>query len=396
LKAVVLQLIDSFNQGGSERQAVQLTRLLHESRQFHVRLACLNPEGLLRKEIDALNLGEVPAYPLTSFYDRNAVKQIRHFVSWLKESKVDIIHAHDFYTNIFGMTAGAIARVPVRIASRRETAGMRTGMQKRAQQLGYSLAHKIVGNSEAVKRVLIEESVPEKKIVVVHNGLDLVRLAPPGDLSRHELLSQLGVKSGSQNPQFVTILANMRHDVKDYPMFLNAARIVSRSVPDAEFLLAGEGELTDSLRALAKELGIEPRTHFLGRCENVGALLMASDVCVLSSKAEGFSNSILEYMAAGRPVVATNVGGAAEAIVEGKTGFLVTTGDYQTMAERIVSLLRNPEDARKMGQLGREIVEAKFSCEAQLLNTERLYETLLVTAHARTGTTRGVQPQLNQ
>jgi glycosyltransferase involved in cell wall biosynthesis len=387
---VVVQLIDSFNQGGSERQAVQLTRLLHQSRQFHVRVACLNPEGLLRSEIDTLNLGEVPAYPLSSFYDTNAIKQVRRFVQWLKQSNVEILHAHDFYTNIFGMAAAALARVPVRIASRRETGGMRTGAQKRAQQLAYSLAHKIVANSEAVKDTLIEEGVPKEKIVVIHNGLDMGRFTSLGDISRSDLLSQFNVRSmeGGQPRKFVTIVANMRHDVKDYPMFLQAARIVSERVPATGFLLAGEGELTDRLRDFAKELGIDQLTHFLGRCENVNALLQASDVCVLSSKAEGFSNSILEYMAAARPVVATNVGGAREAVVEGRTGFLVSSGDHQTMAERIISLLQNPSMAQEMGQLGRQIVEQEFSCEAQLRNTEQLYETLLASTQSRARTSR--------
>jgi L-malate glycosyltransferase len=386
LKAVVLQLIDSFNQGGSERQAVQLTRLLHQSGKFDVRVACLNPEGLLRAEIDALNLGEVPAFPLTSFYDRNAIKQIRRLVRYLKESKVDVLHTHDFYTNIFGMTAAAIARVPVRIASRRETGGMRTGSQKRAQQLAYSLAHKIVGNSEAVKDALVREGVSREKVVVVYNGLDLIRLAPPSETSRQELLSLFNVNA--EQTKFVTIVANMRHDVKDYPMFLRAARIVSESVPEAGFLLAGEGELTERLQRLARELGIEQRTYFVGRCENVPALLQASDVCVLSSKAEGFSNSILEYMAAARPVVATDVGGAREAIVEGGSGFLISSGDHETMAARIISLLQDPQVAEEMGQLGRELVERKFSCEAQLGNTEKLYETLLAKTHVSERATR--------
>jgi glycosyltransferase involved in cell wall biosynthesis len=109
----------------------------------------------------------------------------------------------------------------------------------------------------------------------------------------------------------------------------------------------------------------------------VAELLSISDVCVLSSKAEGFSNSILEYMAAGKPVVATNVGGAGEAIAEGETGFLVPSGDDGMMAERLVSLLLEPDRALKMGAVAKRIVSERFSCEAQLSRTENLYETLL-------------------
>jgi len=381
LKPAVIQLIDSFHQGGSERQAVQLTRLLHQSGRFRVRVACLNPEGVLRPDIERLDLGEIPAFPLNSFYDANAMRQLRRFRSWLKAEKIDVVHAHDFYTNIFGMTGSALARVPVRIASRRETSGMRTGAQARAQQFAYSLAHQIVANSGAVKNKLIQEGNAKEKITLVPNGLDIKRLEAPKELTRAETLVLLGLplRPDIQSRKFVTIVANMRHDVKDYPMFLRSAQRIRQSVADAAFLLAGEGELMGSLRELATSLGLAEHTFFLGRCENVAALLSVSSVCVLSSKAEGFSNSILEYMAAGRPVVATDVGGAREAVVEGETGYLVQSGDDAMMAERIISLLRQPDKANSMGREGRRLVEKEYSCEAQLKRTEELYERLLAT-----------------
>jgi glycosyltransferase involved in cell wall biosynthesis len=109
----------------------------------------------------------------------------------------------------------------------------------------------------------------------------------------------------------------------------------------------------------------------------VAELLAVSDVCVLSSKAEGFSNSILEYMAASRAVVATDVGGAREAIIEGETGYLVPAGDDETFAARIISLLSNDKQRQLMGARGRQLVERKFSCAAQLERVETLYEKLL-------------------
>lgn len=375
MKPAVLQLIDSFHQGGSERQALQLTRLLAESGKFRVHLACLSPEGTLRATIEDSRLGEIPSFPLNSFYDANAVRQLRRFVQWLKSSDIDIIHTHDFYTNVFGMAGGALARLPVRVASMRETAGMRTSTQKKVQQVAYSLAHHVVANSNAVKQTVIAAGTPAEKITVVYNGLDSARLIPRVT-SRGEILSLLGLRL-DENRRFVSIVANMRHEVKDYPMLLRAARRVVDAEPEAAFLLAGEGELTDSLRALAAELGVEQSTYFLGRCERVAELLNVSEICVLSSKAEGFSNSILEYMAAGRPVVVTNVGGASELVTEGETGYLVASGDDAGMASRIISLLADPARAKAMGENGKQVVKEKFSCEAQLARTEELYERLL-------------------
>ena len=377
MKPVVLQLIDSFHQGGSERQAIQLTRLLHESGRFNVRLASLGSEGTLRDAAEALDLGEIPSFPLNNFYDLNALAQLRHLMTFLRRERVAILHTHDFYTNVFGMAAGSFARVPARIASMRETGGMRNGAQKNAQLVAYRLAQKVIANSEAVRRELVDQGIRDTKISVVYNGIDINRMV--STVSRPETLSLLGLppESNGVRRNFITIVANMRHDVKDYPMFLRAARRVKTEVPDVAFLLAGEGELTESIRALASELGLESSTFFLGRCEKIAELLSISDVCVLSSKAEGFSNSILEYMAAARPVVATDVGGAGEAIVEGVTGYLVQSGDDRTMAQRIMSLLRDPEKASAIGIQGRRLVEERFSCAAQLKRTEELYDKLL-------------------
>lgn len=381
MKPAVLQLIDSFNQGGSERQALQLTRLLYNTGRYNVHLACLSPDGSLRSTIEDLDLGEIPSFPLTSFYDRNAVTQLRRLVRWLRSAGIDILHTHDFYTNVFGMSGGVLARLPVRIASMRETSGMRSGAQAHVQKFLYSLSHHIVANSNAVREKLVADGTSAEKVTVVYNGLDLRRLDT--NVSRTEAMAMFGLPPSDEGrpPQrFISIVANMRHEVKDYPMFLRSARRVKDAIPDAAFLLAGEGELSDSLRALARELGIEDSTFFLGRCENVAELLSISEVCVLSSKAEGFSNSILEYMAAARPVVVTDVGGAREVVAEGETGYLVASGDDATMAARLIALLRDPETARLMGTKGRWVVEEKFSCEAQLARTEELYDRLLQAA----------------
>lgn len=384
----VLQLIPSFHQGGSERQAVQLARLLRESGSCRVFVACLERSGVLLDDLKGLNLDDIPEYPLTSFYNLNALKQLRRFAADLREHEIDVVHTHDFYSNIFGMAAAADARVPVRIASKRETGGMRTAAQKFVERQAYKLAHTVVVNSEAVGQQLIKDGVRASKLLTIYNGLDMSRVAPPTDWKREETLAALDLPREATR-RFVTIVANLQHEVKDHRMFLRAAKRVREAVPEAAFVLAGEGRLTDSLRALAAELGLERDTFFTGRCSRIAELLAVSDVCVLSSKAEGFSNSILEYMAAARPVVATDVGGAREAVSEGETGYLVRAGDDETMAARLISLLNEPERARMMGEQGRRTVEQKFSCEAQLKNTLGLYQKLL--AEARPATFQAVE-----
>ncbi len=398
VKPNVLHMIDSFEQGGSERQALQLVRRLHESGRCGVRLACLQNKGSLRGEADRLGLGEIPEYPLTSFYDRNFVTQLRRLARFLKENEIDVVHTHDFYTNIFGMTAAALARVRARIAYKGETDGFRTATQKRLERSAFRLAHRVVANSDAVRKQLIREGVPAEKVVKHYNGLDLKRVAVQSGATRDDILAMLSLPER----RFVTIVANLQHAVKDHPMFLRAAARVRGAVPDAAFVIAGEGKLMSGLRELTAQLGLERDVFFIGRCDRVAELLSVSDLCALSSTAEGFSNAILEYMAAARPVVVTDVGGAREAVIRGETGYIVPTGDDQQMAERMVELLRDPKRARAMGERGKSIVKEKFSCERQLANTLGLYSELLgarsnakvseARASARASITRGSCP----
>ena len=377
MKPNVLHIIDSFDQGGTERQAMQLVRLLHEGERYRVHLACLNNRGILRDEAGGLGLGVIAEYPLNSFYDRNFLQQLRRCVNFLKEHEIDVVHTHDFYTNIFGMTAAWLAGVPARIASKRETEGFRSSMQKRAERYAFALAHSVITNANAVRNQLIKEGVRAEKLTTVYNSLDINRVAPRSNLQREAMLAMVKLPPEPRERRFVTIVANQQHAVKDHPTFLRAAARVREAVPQASFVLAGEGKLTNELCALAKKLGMERDTFFVGHCQRIAELLAVSEVCVLSSKAEGFSNSILEYMAAARPVVVTDVGGAREAVIEGETGFIVPAGDDENMAARIITLLREPERARAMGHRGRLIVEEKFSCEAQLERTAALYDCLL-------------------
>ena len=374
MKQSVLHLFNSFEQGGTERQTVQLARLLKESGRYQVRLACLNAHGLLRAEAEALDLGHIEQYKLTSFHDANFIRQVRRLARDLREQNISVVHSHDFYTNVFGMAAARIARVPARVASKRDIAGFRTPAENFVERCSFRLARRVVVNSEAVRAFLAGSGVPTTKIVTLYNGLAPARVEPPASFDEKAARASLGLPQGRP---LVTIVANLQNEVKDHRTFLRAARRVKKSVSVAAFVLAGEGDLTEALRAYAVELGLEGDVFFTGRCTRVAELLAVSDVCVLSSKAEGFSNSILEYMAASRPVVVTDVGGAREAVEEGETGFIVAPGDDRAMGERIARLLSDPERARRMGERGRRVVEERFSCAAQLAGVESLYEELL-------------------
>lgn len=376
LKRNVLQLVSSLHQGGSERQALQLARLLQEGGRYGVYLATLDPTGPLAEQAERYGFSPIPEFRFNKFYSRGALAQAKRFARFLKERDIAILHTHDFYTNVFGMFAAALAGVPVRIASRRETTGWRTPAQKRVERIAYRFSHRVVANSEAVRRMLVAEGVPPNKTITIYNGIDIARVTPAEESPREAALDFLGLPR-EESLRFVTIVANMRHEVKDHRTFLLAARRVRALRPEARFVVAGEGELAPSLKAMARGLGLERDVFFVGRRDEVAELLAASSVCVLSSKAEGFSNSILEYMAAARPVVVTDVGGAREAVIEGETGYIVAPGDDEAMAGKIVALLASPAQAKLFGERGRETVIRRFSAESQLARVETMYKNLL-------------------
>jgi glycosyltransferase involved in cell wall biosynthesis len=374
VKRRVLQLIGNFDAAGSERQAAQLAQSLRESGRYMVFVGCMDPRGDLGQELDRAGFHEIPTFPVGSLHGYQTIVQLVRLVRFLAGRKIDIVQTHDFYTNVFGMFGAWLAGTPVRVASRRETTGCRSQAQKQVERRAYQLAHAIVANAEAVREHLIEEGVRGDKIVTIYNSLSRSRVTPRcGRLGAFEMLRiPFDVRC-----RIVTIVANLSHPVKDQPTFLRAARRVREAVPEARFVLAGEGKLRDGTLALAKELGLGSDVHFTGRCAHVAELLAISEVCVLSSRAEGFSNSILEYMGAGRPVVATNVGGAGEAVVDGETGYLVCPGDDEMMAARIVQSLLDPERALVMGRCGQQRAAERFSCAAQCDHTVRLYDHLL-------------------
>ena len=365
-RVAVMHLIDSFRLGGSESQALNLYLEMKESRLFDPRLACLHRSGALLLKLPSDERSAVPEFKLNSFYDVQMAHQLCSFVRLLRKDAIRVVHTHDFYTNIFGMIGAMLAGVPIRVASRRE-APKRPRIKRFVERMAYRVSNAVIANCDRIRRDLLAEGVATEKIITIYNG---VTYEPTP-------MESMGTACPASNGGVVTIVANLR-PVKDHATFLRAARLVVERFPRSIFMLAGDGELEPHLREMASALGIGDRVRFIGRCDDVPGLLDRSNVCVLSSASEGFSNAVLEYMAAGRPVVATRVGGIEEAVSDGYNGFLVDPGDYVQMADRIALLLESPGGAREMGSRSRDIVACKFSRRRQLQRVEQLYQDLLV------------------
>ena len=194
---------------------MNLTRLLADDRRFNVFAAALNNDGVLRAEIDALGGPRIPEFPLTSFYNANFVRQVRLCAAYLRDQQIDLVHTHDFYTNVFGMAAAALAGVPARIASKRETAGMRTRAQEFVENIAFGRANRIVVNSAAVSDHLTARGISAEKLAVIYNGISTERF--DGAASHGDLREDLGLPAGVR---LITLVANLRPAVKNVPLLL--------------------------------------------------------------------------------------------------------------------------------------------------------------------------------
>jgi glycosyltransferase involved in cell wall biosynthesis len=349
--------VDRFAPGGTQRQMIELLRRL-DRRRFRVYPVCFHVEGAWFQHVAAL--GEpVAVFPIHGFRRPATAAQLVAFARWCRATGIAVLQTCEVYSNIFGLPAGALASVPVRIGSRRgfvEPRGLQ-GLQRAA----YSAAHRVVANSQAAAARLRAERVPDQKITVIPNGID------PSIFPAREY---------SMRPRRIAMVACLREEKRIDVLVRAASRILARH-PEAEFLIAGDGTCRDQLMTLARETGVMHRFHFLGHRDDVPAVLAQADVFVLPSRSEASPNSVIEAMAAGLPVVATNVGGIPELVAEGQTGRLVAPGDPEALAGALLDMLEHPERAADFGRAGRRRIEDTYSFDRMVEQFETLYLTEL-------------------
>lgn len=375
----VLHLVNSFAEGGTERQAVQLVNALNATGNWDVSIATLDARGPLRDELaDNVKCGN-HEYRLRGFATWHAARQAQRFAAQLRREQVCILHAHGFYPNVFGMFAAKLAGVPVRIGSKRESPYLRSQSRARLERVAFSLATRVVANCDGVRAEMDAAGWSVKKVEVIHNAIDLSRVARDNargagrGVVDHAVHNQINAHSHPRH-RVVVMLANFVHEAKDHDTMLHAARRIARHAPDVRFVLAGDGPLLSKVKGRAREMDLERHVAFPGICRDVGALLATATVCVLASRQEGFPNVILEYMAAGRPVVATDVGGVREAVLHGTTGLMVAPGDPQALADALMSVLDDPARGRAMGLAGQERAVSDFPVSRQVERITALYE----------------------
>jgi glycosyltransferase involved in cell wall biosynthesis len=374
--ARILYITINMELGGTERQLYELVTGLR-TEQFSPHLCCLRGAGALADDL------KQRGFPVTAFrftdldYDRKlrSVGQLRVQVAELaqlvRRLRPSIVHCMLPVACVTGGIASRLARVPLLVTSRRSLGCYKEGrfVLRQLENMVNHWAAAVVANSTAVMDDTVSrEWIDRRKLRVIYNGVRVPE-ARPGKGWRE-------VTGTPIDGPAVCLVANF-FPYKGHRDFIAAASIVAREMPAVKFILVGNGKLRREIERQVAGLGLEQRMIFLGiRPDSVGIMAL-SDVVALSSYEEGFPNVVLEAMAAGRPVVATRVGGVPEVVEDGLTGLLVPQRDPAGMAAAILHLLRNKAAAEEMGRRGLERVKREFSMRKMVQSYEELYSDLL-------------------
>jgi glycosyltransferase involved in cell wall biosynthesis len=281
------------------------------------------------------------------------------------------------HANIFTRIVRLLAPVPVLVCTAHSIEEASRQGSGRLGELAYRITDFLCDITTQVSWAGVERyvrigAVPRYKIRYISNGVDTFRFRPDPDI-RARVRTTLGVKDA-----FMWLAVGRFQPQKDYPNLLQAFTQLVSQEREALLVIAGDGPLRPLMETLALDLGLKEQVKFLGLHRDVPDLMKAADAYVMSSACEGMPMVLLEAAATGLPIVATNVGGNSEVVMDGRTGFLVPPKDPRALAEAMLRLMRLPYEIRqKMGQAGRAHVEAHYALERVVDQWEALYYELL-------------------
>ena len=364
----VLTLIDRpITTGGGERMASLIAMSL-DQRRFRPYVCSSRPlEGpTFAAELEAAGV-PVLALPRRS---KLHVAAWRRLYSFLRSERIDVLHAHKFGSNVWGTLVGRLARVPVVIAHEHS-------WSYEGQPLRRFLDRELVGRG-ADAFVAVSERDRSRMVEVEGVRPDAIRLLPNGipplERSGADVRAELGIPPDAF---VVGTVAQLRPE-KALDLLVRAGAELSRRLPGARVLIAGHGPEEDSLGALAASLGVADTVQLIGRRDDVPDVLAAIDVAVCCSHFEGSPLSVMEYMAAGRPVVVTRVGGLPDLIHDGVHGLVVPPADAAALASALEQLASDPGRRAAMGAAASERQRHEFALDVLARRVEDLYDELFV------------------
>jgi len=363
----ILFLSTSMGLGGADNQVMEVSsRLKKRGHQVHV-ISLVKP-GPLGEELQKRNVGYQSISVNSKLFAALAIPKL---VNFIRRWQPDIVHSHMVHANLLARVVRPLAPFPVLICTAHSI-----DEGGRLREILYRLTDPLCDLTTQVSQTGLERyvrvgAVPCHKIRYIPNGVDTERFKPnPED--RLRVRKELGVDG------FIWLAVGRFDPPKDYSNMLQAFARVIRRAPDAVLLIAGDGPLRKTMEGVARELGIDKRVQFLGIRRDIPQLMNAADAYVMSSSWEGMPMVLLEASAIGLPIVATDVGGNREVVLDGVTGFLVPPRNPEALAEAMLKMMSLPEEKRRaMGKAARKYVEDNFSLDRVVDMWEALYRELL-------------------
>lgn len=359
----VMFVVGNFVAGGAERHLLELWRRIDRDR-FAVEIACFRAEGQFWPEVRSLGF---PVHDLevgSRIYDPRGVRGLLRLIARVRDFRPDVMHGYLFGPNLFAVLAGHLCGVRVVAVAKRNVDAFETPRQRAVQRFVHRRASHVTAVSEAVAGTVVAMGVERERITVIPNGVDPTRFESPA----HDR-AVLGAKPGEVLIGSVGCLAARKY----YGTLLEALARLSGNHRRFHATLVGDGPDRAGLEAQARVLGLADRTTFLGERPDVERLLPAMDLFVLSSREEGIPNALLEAMAAGRPSVATAVGGTPEVLEDGVTGWLVPPADPEALAAALGRVMDDPGEAARRGAAARRAVHERMSIDAMVRRHEDFY-----------------------
>jgi glycosyltransferase involved in cell wall biosynthesis len=362
----VLTLIDHLAaSGGAETLAAAIAMGLDPTR--FERTACATREAD-PAVVERLRAAGVDVFVLGRRRTLSMGPWLRIF-GFLRRERIDVLHAHKFGSNVWGVLLGRLARVPVVIAHEHtwsyEGRPVRKLLDRHLVARGANL---VVAVSRADRaRMVTMERIPPGRVEVVPNGIP-----PLPEPSGRDVRAELGIAPAAP----VVLAVGLLRPQKALDNLVHAATELAPAHPGLRMLIAGGGPEQASLEALVRELDLGGTVTLLGSRDDVPDLLAVADVAVNSSNFEGTPLAVLEYMAAGKAIVATSVGGIPDVITEGVEGVLVPPRDPQALAAAIGDLLEDPERRARLGAAARERQQRELTLDATVRRFEELYAEL--------------------
>jgi glycosyltransferase involved in cell wall biosynthesis len=363
--AKALFMVHQLRAGGSERQMAEVAKSVDRMK-IQPFVGVLRPNDFWRTELDAAQV-PVHCFNVQSFASPRIVPDLWRFRRYLRTERIDLVHAFDTPGNVFGALGGRWAGVPVVLTSQRAHRSLSPPGQLQVLRWSDRFVDGIVVNCDYIRRHMIDdECVPEERIHLCYNGIDTAMFRPSGETAR----------TASPDRVTVGVICALRPE-KDLNTLLTGFALARRQRPEMQLLVVGSGAELPALEQQARELELGADCTFVPDQNNVASWLRTIDIFVLPSRTEALSNSLMEAMACGCAVVASEIGGNPELVETGRTGMLFPSGQPESLAQALRQLTEDVTLRQRLAKEAAQLIPHRFSLAASVNRMQQIYESFL-------------------